>query len=214
MITRLLFVRHGHSEANRLGVFGGHCDYDLTETGIKQAGIMSKFVRERYHVDAICSSDLRRALRTAETVAGPLGLPIERYQGLREIFGGEWEAMPFGEIAEKYEPEFKLWQNDLSRVRVPGGETVYDLQKRARETLAEIYEKHPGQTVLVATHRVFLRTVQCLWEHIPLEEINRCGWLSNCSVSEVTFDGRELVPVRVGQDDFMREYVTAVNSLM
>lgn len=210
--TRLLFVRHGYSVANREAVFGGCLDYDLTETGHKQAEIMAEYVLKKYNVDSVYAGDLSRAVKTAEKVAQPLGLEIQQDKRLREIDGGAWNGMTFEDIREKYTEQFNFWETDLSRAKPPNGETVFELQKRALEAIADICEKERGKTVLVATHRVLLRTVQCKWENRELSDINKCEWLSNCSVSEVMYDNGSLIPINIGQDDFMGKYITTVTS--
>ena len=215
MDTRLLFVRHGQSEANLKGIFAGRTsDFPLTELGRRQAEIMAEFVLKKYKVDAAYSSGLCRASDTAERVAEPLGLAINKDIRLNEIDGGLWNGMLFDEIAVKYKKEFELWNTDLSKVRPPEGETVYDLQKRAMTAITDIAEREKGKTVLVATHRVLLRTVQCKWENRPLSDINKCEWLANCSVSEILFSNGALIPVNVGQDEFMGAFVTRVSTSM
>ena len=210
--TKLLFVRHGYSVANSESVFGGCMDYDLTPTGHKQAEIMAEFVLKNYKVDAVYSSDLQRAVKTAEKVALPLNLEIHKDKRLEEINGGLWNGMTFDDIQKKYPEEFNFWTTDLSKAHPPKGETMFDLQKRALEAIADICGKEKGKTVLVAAHRVLLRTVQCKWEGREIEDINKCMWLSNCSVSEIMYDNGKLIPIKPGQDDFIGEYKTIVNS--
>ena len=86
------------------------------------------------------------------------------------------------------------------------------MQKRAFEAIEDICAKEQGRTVLIATHRVLLRTVQCLWENRKIDDINKCVWLSNCSVSEVIYDDGRLIPVNIGQDSFMGNCRTIVNT--
>ena len=213
--TRFIFVRHGQSEANVEAYFAGRTtDSPLTELGHDQAGIMAKYVLDKYKINAVYSSTLSRALNTAQKVADRLGLKVNQDSRLNEIDGGLWNGMKFDDISVKYKDEFELWKTDLSKVHPPEGETVYDLQKRALEAITEIAEKETGKTVFVATHRVLLRTVQCKWENRPLRDINECEWLSNCSVSEVLFSQGELIPINVGQDDFMGDHITRVNTSM
>ena len=63
-MTRLLFVRHGQSEANLEGVFAGQIDPALTELGYRQAECTAEFIAKTYSVDAVYSSDLQRAYHT------------------------------------------------------------------------------------------------------------------------------------------------------
>jgi len=215
METTLLFVRHGQSEANLKGIFAGRTsDFPLTELGHRQAEIMSEFVLNKYKIDAVYASTLCRAIDTAKRVADKLDLEIHQDFRLNEIDGGRWNGMNFSDISLSYKDEFALWQTDLSKVRTPEGETVHDVQKRALSAIADICEREKGKTVFIATHRVLLRTVQCKWENRPLSDINKCEWLSNCSVSEILFSQGKLIPINIGQDEFMGDFITRVNTSM
>lgn len=215
MDTTLLFVRHGQSEANLKGIFAGRTsDFPLTELGRRQAEIMAEFVLDKYKIDAVYASTLSRAIDTAKKVADKLKLETHQDFRLNEIDGGLWNGMNFSDISVMYKDEFELWRTDLSKVQPPKGETVYDLQKRALSAIADIAEKEKGKTVLIATHRVLLRTVQCRWENRSLSDINSCEWLANCSVSEILFSNGELIPVKVGQDEFMGDFITRVTTSM
>lgn len=203
MATRLIVIRHGHSEANRDSIFGGNIDVPLTETGLQQARRMADFVLSNYKIDAVYASTLQRAWKTAQMVAAPLGLPVNKDARLREIHGGKLEGMYFADIELQYPVFFHAWHNDLGRVQTPDGENMPQLQQRGCAAFQEIAERNPGKTVAIVSHRVLLKTVQCAWERRPLTEINQCAWLPNCSVSELLYEDGQLTPIAVGQDSFM-----------
>ena len=71
MKTRIIMVRHGYSAANQKDMFVGHTDVELTEQGIEQARLCVKWL-EREHIDAVYSSDLQRAMKTAQPIAAQL----------------------------------------------------------------------------------------------------------------------------------------------
>lgn len=213
-MTRLLLIRHGHSEANRDNVFGGNVDVALTPTGQAQAEKMSRFVLSHYTVEAVYASTLQRAFRTAACIADPLGLPMQQDSRLREFYGGVWDGMSFDAIREQYPEEYMNWRTALHRAQPPGGENAAQVQKRGIEAINAIAAANEGKTVAVVSHRGILRTLQCVWERRPLEEIHRCKWLSNCSVSELAVENGVWTPVCIGQDGFMGEDVTPVTSAM
>ncbi len=213
-MTTLLFVRHGESTANRDGIFGGNSDVLLTETGIRQAEKAASFIKETYSVDAVYSSNLSRAKRTAEAIAEKFVLPVFTDERLHEISGGVWNGLPFDEIKKNYPEEFKLWNNCMNEVCPPQGETIRDVQERAYTALCEIAAKNDGKNVVIVAHRCVIRALQCIWDNIPLEEINRCSWVPNCSVSEIIYDGGKLIPVNIGQASFMADDAKKVISIM
>lgn len=214
MSTRILFIRHGQSEANLLGFFGGQTDVSLTDEGKAQAEKAARFTAENFAVDAIYSSSLPRAVQTAEPLSRLTGKPIICDRRLAEICGGDLEGVKFEEVGKRYPELLSLWQNDMSKVELPNGENVYTVQKRGFEAIKDICRDNPGKTVVIVTHRVMLRTLQCLWENRPLTEINDCAWINNCSVNEVIFKNGKLTPVNINRTDFLGDNVTRANIIM
>ncbi len=213
-MTTLLFVRHGESTANRDGIFGGNSDVMLTETGIRQAEKAAAFIKETYSVDAVYASCLSRAEKTAKKIAERFSLPVITDERLQEISGGDWNGKPFEEIKKNYSAEFEMWNICMALVRPPHGETAQEAQERVFPAVCEIAEKNDGKTVVIVAHRAVIRTLQCIWENIPIEEINRCQWMPNCSVSEVVYDNGRLIPKKIGQASFMEADAKKVTSAM
>lgn len=106
-MTRMIFVRHGESQANLEAVFAGNYNPYLTERGRMQARRAAEALKDT-RIDVAYASDLIRAYETGEIVAAPHGLTPIPDQGLREIFGGEWEALPFCELNEKYPEDYAV----------------------------------------------------------------------------------------------------------
>ena len=212
--TKIIFVRHGHSVANLKGIFGGRIDVELTETGIAQAKAVSEYILKNYKIDKVYSSTLQRAWKTAEIIASPHDMEVTRDCRLCEIYGGDWEGLFFDEIEKKYPEEFEVWRNDLGNVQTPNGENLHDVQKRGLEAVFEIAHNNSGKTVLIVAHRVLLITLQCFWENRDIEDVNECEWLSNCSVSEVEITDDKIVPINIGQDEFLADLITKVETKM
>lgn len=208
MSTRILLIRHGFSRANLTHSLGGQFDSELTDAGLAQAEAMSAFVRAKYDVNAVYASDLKRTTVTARCVAAPLGLTVIPDRRLREICCGEWDGKPVDFIREHYPAEYDRWQNAMGTAHPPKGETVAQVQARALAAVRQIVSRHPGQTVAVVTHQVTIRTLRCFWEGLPIERIDECRLVSNCSVSEIEIDGDRWTPVAVSQDSFLGDRVT------
>lgn len=209
--TRMVFVRHGQSEANISGIFAGQADVPLSPLGRKQAEELKVFLLEHYTIDAVYSSDLSRAYHTVLPTAEALGMPIEKDVFLREIDGGLWEGRDIEEIARTYPEEYALWHSNIGMSRCTGGESVCELQARGIAETECIAEKHRGQTVLVATHAGFLRAMQCYWEGRPPEEMKDIPWVPNASVTEVEYRNGKPRIVRLGEVSFLHGDVTTLN---
>lgn len=210
-MTRMIFVRHGQSEANIGGVFAGQTDVPLSALGRRQAEELKEFLVRTYPIDEICSSDLSRAYHTVLPTAEALGLPVRKDQLLREIDGGAWEGMPVEEIARAYPADYTLWRENIGLARCTGGESVRSLQRRAVAETERIAAEYAGKTVLIGTHAGFLRAMQCFWQGLPLEEMKNIPWVPNASVTEVEYAAGKHTVVRLGEIGFLHGDVTTLS---
>ncbi len=207
-MVKFLLIRHGQSQANFTRCFAGHFDSPPTDLGLQQAKIAARYVAETYCVDAVYSSDLKRAAAVGEAVASITGLQMHPDSLLREINAGQWEGRPFEEIIERF-PAYQVWRNDIGNACCDGGETVAQLQERILSRLREIAVEHPEQTVVIATHATPIRATQCYAEGRPLSEMKDIPWVSNASVTELDYDG-EFHIVKIGYDGHLGNAMTAM----
>lgn len=203
IMTRLIFVRHGQSEANEKGFFAGHTDVTLTPLGLKQAEELKGFILKNYKIDGVYSSDLTRACQTIQPTAEGLNLPIIKDESLREINGGKWEGLSIEEIAERYPNDYFTWHSDIGLSCCTGGESVKELQKRAIAAVSKIATENSGKTLLICTHGCFLRAMQCYWQDSTLEQMKDVEWVPNASVTEVIYDNGGIRTLRVGETSFL-----------
>ena len=202
-MVNYLMIRHGQSEANLTQCFAGHWDSPATDLGLQQAKLVAEYVAKTYAVDAVYSSDLKRAAAVGEAVAAATGLTMHPDRRLREIDAGQWEGKPFLELVEKF-PSFAVWRNDIGSACCDGGESVAQLQKRILGALEDIAEKHPGQTVVIATHATPIRVTLCHAVGLGLEEMKKVPWVSNASLTRIAYDGQFRV-VEAGFDGYLGE---------
>jgi broad specificity phosphatase PhoE len=163
-VTTLLIARHGETEWNREERYQGHADPSLNETGRAQAEALAQQLAGQ-PIDAVYSSDLRRAAETAEIVGARLGLPVEREPGLREIDVGSWQGLTKAQI------DGRPWD----------GETYEEHSGRVLRAVREIAARHPEGRVLVVSHGGSLRRVQAAALGEPLPVVEHCTvWI--CSI--------------------------------
>ncbi len=185
--TTLIFVRHGYSEANEKNIFAGITDVPLTETGKQQAVLTAKFL-SRYAIDVLYSSDLKRAMQTAQPIAEQTGLPIIPNEQLREMDLGLWEELPFEAVIQNYPKEYELWMRDVDNAVVPGGESVPLLRERITKAVDEIAKKHRGKTVCIVTHAEAIRVLFSAWTGARLADV---PYVPNSSVTIIERSGTD-----------------------
>jgi probable phosphoglycerate mutase len=149
--THVILIRHGQSQGNAEGRFGGHTDTPLSGRGRKQAEATAKALASE-EFSAIYSSDLLRAIETASPLAKLTGVPLETTDALRERSVGVMEGLTFEEAAEKHPEQYAaLLHRDFEHVLL-GGESYRQTLDRASKKLDEAIEKHKGGRIAVFTH--------------------------------------------------------------
>ena len=206
-MTTMLVIRHGQSISNLEGIFTGNMDLALTDIGHRQAQITADHILQNYHVDAVYSSDLRRAFDTGRAVAEPLGIDLVTDRRLREIYAGDWEGRTFDELTAHY-PNYMVFRTDIGNCTTDGGETVAQLSQRVLEAFMEIGEANPGKTVVIATHATPIRAIQCHCQGKPVSQMKDIPWVTNASITTVIYEDHKLRLQEVGHDAHLGKIVS------
>ena len=169
----------------------GHLDSPLTERGIKQAEEVAEHLVD-LPIKAIYSSDLGRAMATAEAVARRTGLSIIPEPRVRERSLGIFQGLTEPEVTARYPAE---WERFLTRdpdYRMPGGESSRDRVVRSSLALEELGARHGGEVVVLVTHGGILDGLFRIVTGIPLESPRKFkiwnGGISVFSRSSVSDD--------------------------
>jgi alpha-ribazole phosphatase/probable phosphoglycerate mutase len=155
----LLFIRH--AETDMAGTFCGHSDPPVNSRGRAQiADMITRLIPETF--DAIYSSDLRRAVNTAEALAEVFLVPVTTTPRLREIHFGDWEGLTWAEIERRDADYARRWTEAFPRLPAPGGETYAAFERRVVEEVHYLLHLAGDKRIAVVTHggamRVALQT--------------------------------------------------------
>lgn len=156
--TRLYLVRHGATQLTAEDRFSGESGVDLSEEGRWQAELLGERLR-RENVTAIYASPLSRTVETAQLIAERCGTTISTIDGLREISHGRWEGLKRVEVEERYAEEYAAWEEDPFTFAPVGGESGVAVLARALPAIREIVTRHPGERVLVVSHKATIRLI-------------------------------------------------------
>lgn len=151
-MTELILIRHGETDWNRELRFQGQLDVPLNGIGQEQA----RRVAERLAlqpVHALVSSDLQRALQTAQAMAQRAGhaAPLSE-AGLREQHFGMAEGLRVPDIQAQYPQAWEQWVRFDEHYAFEGGECTRDFHARVLGAVQALAQRHAGQTVAVVTH--------------------------------------------------------------
>ena len=210
LFTEILIQRHGQSLGNLTRTFLGHTDLDLSELGFIQARECAKHLLPE-RIDAIYSSDLKRAYNTAAEHARLRNMNIVSTPELRELFAGEWENMPVDEIKAKYPYEYGvLWRENFALFDAVGAESVPKLAQRFYKAVEKIARENPNKRVLIATHAAGIRALfGKLYGYEPHVASREIDFPTNASISRVIFDGERLIPVSYSEDSFLKDLTSS-----
>jgi broad specificity phosphatase PhoE len=149
--TRVLLVRHGQSEGNAAGRFGGHTATPLSERGRRQAEAAAQALFQE-KISAIYSSDLSRAVETAMPLARLTGLDVEQTNAFRERSVGVMEGLTFEEAAAQHPEQYAaLIRRDFDHVLL-GGESYRQMLDRASARLDRAIARHRGGRIVIFSH--------------------------------------------------------------
>ncbi len=158
-MVKLILARHGETVWNVEKIYRGRKDVNLDEVGIRQAELLGNYL-SNWELTTIYSSPLRRAIETANIIARYQKIGVHVADGLIDINYGEWQALPEQEVKRLYPTLHNDWHNNPHRVRMPGGESLEDVRKRAIEVVNDVLSKYQGSVVLIS-HRVVIKVLIC-----------------------------------------------------
>lgn len=179
---KIYLIRHGRQSSKLCNV-----NVDLSEEGFRQAALVGERLFPE-KIQAVYSSDLIRAVQTAQAANLYWNVEHTVRPDLREISFGDMEGMSDGEIAVKYR-EFKLQMAKMEEdLPYPGGECAADVVHRALPVFEELansgYER-----VAVVTHGGVIRSMAAYYLGLDLAKWRILGKsLENCSITEFSWD--------------------------
>jgi len=183
--TRLLFIRHGESNATvEQRISGEATCTGLSDLGRQQAAAL----RDRFAagheraVDVLYSSTLARARETAEIVSPALGdLPIVERSDLVERRPGVADGMLFTDFVEQFGRPDEL-ANPFQPI-AEAGESRAEFHYRVGNGIAEIVLQHHGKTIGIACHGGVIDVVMRTFMGAPVVGLFEI-WALNCALTE------------------------------
>jgi alpha-ribazole phosphatase len=155
----LILIRHGETQWNKEELFRGRSDIPLNDIGVRQAGLLAGYLADT-KIQAIYSSPLLRALKTAQVIASRHSLEVKTEPGLIDMSFGEWEGKTLASVRAEYPVLFEKWAEHPERAKIPGGETLDDMRQRALQVVENVVRQYSG-TVLLVSHRAVLKELIC-----------------------------------------------------
>src|SRR6266550_8010414 len=154
--TRVFMVRHGATVLGAEDRFAGATDVALSDEGREQTRRLAQRLSHET-IAAVYASPLGRTMETAQILAAPHKLEVQTRDGFREISHGRWEQLTRREVEEKFPEEAAEWEKDPYTFAPLGGESGLAVTARALPALIELVRDHPGENILVVSHKATIR---------------------------------------------------------
>jgi len=186
--VKLILARHGETYWNEeRRIQGGGSDVELNETGIDQTNKLAAFLKNE-NIAAIVSSPLKRAMSTAEAIARHHQVSIEVDNGLKELGVGELEGLPASNLGTTFS-QFLMqwWQGERLEERLPGGESLVELQQRSWAVIERLLAEHKDGTQVTVSHYFVILAIILKALDLPLACFTKFK-LDPCGISILEFE--------------------------
>lgn len=202
-MTRILLIRHGQTAWNREERFRGRADVPLDETGSAQASATGRRVAAEWRPAAVYASPLSRALQTAEAIAAHFALPVVPCPDLVDIDYGAWQGLSPNEVKARWPAVLDAWYQAPERARIPGGETLAQLQARGMGAVRQLIGQHPDQTIVIVGHTVINRVLLLAVLGLGLDRFWRLGQ-DTCAINVFETVGEDFLVVTLNETGHLR----------
>jgi 2,3-bisphosphoglycerate-dependent phosphoglycerate mutase len=188
-VTEFIVVRHGETAWNAQGRIQGHLDSPLNEEGLAQALLVGEcLTREPFA--RLYSSDLGRALQTAQPIADRSGCPVHIDLRLRERHLGAFQGLTGSECERRFPEHYARFRSRDPDHVMPGGESARRVYERVSEVFTALAHEHMDARIVVVTHGGVLDALYRFVQGVPLER-PRDFPIFNASLNTVRYaDGR------------------------
>jgi len=202
-VTRVLAIRHGETAWNVDGRIQGQLDVPLNDTGRWQVHRLALGIADE-GISAIYSSDLLRALETAQAVARGCDRPITTDAGLRERGFGIFEGLSYDEINQRWPEQALRWRQRDPDFGAEGGETLRAFSQRAVDTVARLAALHPGETIAIVSHG---GVMDCLYRAAARVALDapRSWQLGNASINRLLYTAQGFTLIGWSDDHHLDE---------
>ncbi len=180
-MTRPYLIRHGETEWNIANKYQGKTDIPLSPKGIQQAEQLSKRLQS-VKIDAIYSSDLKRAYDTGMKIAQKKEMKVHCMARLREIDFGEWEGYTIEQLQKIYGESYNNFLLEPYNYPFPGEGSMETVRQRIDEVIQKILQNECGGSIAIVSHGGVLKValLQLLDLHVSFY---KRFWLGNTSLS-------------------------------
>lgn len=186
-MTTLYLVRHGITQANKENRFAGRSDEELHHEGREQIRCVGEVLQDK-NIASIYCGPAKRTVQSAEILGTILDAPSRPIPELDEIDVSHWDGLTKDEIRQRYGDQYPTWLSAPQSFRLPGCETLKQVQERAVRGVARILGSHNPGNLLLVSHLIVLRCLILYYKGLEIKDF-RSIKIDNGSVIRVSKQG-------------------------
>ncbi|MCD6269607.1 MAG: histidine phosphatase family protein [Deltaproteobacteria bacterium] len=152
-LTTIYLLRHGETVNTLDGPlrYNGHFDVDITAKARAQM-VQRGLELSSLDITMVYASDLQRCRKGGEIISSKIGCPLELNENLREMKMGDWEGLTLAEVRERFPEQVEKKFADFINYRIPGSETIEEVEKRIYPEFDKIAAQHRGEAIVIVAH--------------------------------------------------------------
>jgi probable phosphoglycerate mutase len=181
--TTLIAIRHGETNWNLSRRYQGQEDIPLNARGHTQARKVAEALTHA-SLDAIYTSDLKRAYQTAAEISKTVGITLHQVNALREQHFGVFQGLTGDEVAKRWPEASDQWQRRVADFGPDGGETRTAFSRRCISAISQLARIHVGGTIAVVCHGGVLDSLYRAASGLQIEA-PRSWSLENAAINSV-----------------------------
>jgi len=209
----IYLIRHGQTEYNDKSIFRGQLDIPLNSYGISQAELIGKAL-EVISFDAIYTSPLIRAKKTAGIInkyqANMININIEN--DFTDLNYGTWQAKSHKEVKNNYPKLYYEWQTSPYNTQIPGGESLYDAQKRSWNGLKKIIDNSKDKIICIVSHRVINKLLISKILGIPKTGFWKIRQDTGC-INIIEYKDKKFTVIKLNYNANVSDFINSIDSM-
>jgi broad specificity phosphatase PhoE len=192
-MTTIYLIRHGLTQANKENRFAGRTDEELHAEGKEQVLQVGEQLINNDITTVYCGP-AKRTQQSAEILGSLLNVPIASLAEFDEINIPHWDGLTKDEIRQRYNDEYPTWFNSPQTFRLPGCETLQQVQNRAVKGVLRLLEQHSSENLLLVSHLIVLRCLVLYFQRFEIKDF-RSVKIDNGSILQLSEVDKNMMSV-------------------
>jgi broad specificity phosphatase PhoE len=203
-VITLYLVACAQTTLDSEGIFQGSSDHQLSQQGTRDARLLGTHLKD-HEIDSFYSSPYGGAFATASAIAASHRRGVIRLEDLKEMDFGQWTGRAPNQLKESDPDGLIAWQFTPHEYRMPGGETLAEVQSRVVHALGDVASAEEGNGVCVVTHAIPLKAAMCYFLNEDLSIIWFTPHQESTALNVIAFQDDQATVSLVGSLEHLGE---------